>query len=195
MRVLNNLVSRRAALLGGAATAAVGLGSIRRASAQVIRTGGGIGGGGLVKASEEQARAHFSLAASRFELESGDEFAFAGAFQWVDNSADIRIVSQTIEFYGPVEGEADNYREVRGTAKIWSLDDETWSTPDTSSGEIHSFLVQATDSGDGPGTGNDEIAVFIGDEGAEDPTADPLYTLSGKIDSGDIEIFEFTLPF
>src|SRR5262249_5381452 len=59
---------RRTVAGAGAAMIAAGIGALRpgaRAGAQIIRTGGGIAGGGEVK--EKGSRAHFSVFASRFE--------------------------------------------------------------------------------------------------------------------------------
>src|SRR6187549_75004 len=74
---------RRAMAIGaGAAMAAAGIGAIHpagRAGAQVVRTGGGIAGGGQVK--EKSSRTHFSVFASRFEDDSLDQPLFIGRFQ------------------------------------------------------------------------------------------------------------------
>src|SRR4051794_15831198 len=110
--------SRRQTLLAGAGAAALaaGLASERSAQAQVIRTGGGIAGGGEVK--ETGQRAHFSVFASRFQGGELKEPVFIAQFQWVDGSKKVKIVSADIEFYGPVDGQDKNFRELRGTATL-----------------------------------------------------------------------------
>src|SRR5688572_19363766 len=113
--------SRRRAMAAGAGAAivAAGIGAIRpanRAGAQVVRTGGGIAGGGQVK--EKSSRTHFSVFASRFEGDGLAEPFFVGSFKWVDGKADVTIESTAIEFYGMLEGGSKNARELRGTAKL-----------------------------------------------------------------------------
>ncbi|MEA2598440.1 MAG: hypothetical protein QOF01_4909 [Thermomicrobiales bacterium] len=176
--------TRRQAMAAGAGTAvlAAGLGALlpaNRAGAQLVRTGGGIAGGGQVK--EEGSRTHFSVFASRFEGESLKEPVFVGRFQWVDGKADITIESTKIDFYGPIEGGSENDRELRGTAK---LNDE----------DGHPFLVRMADEG-GPGSGTDSISVFLGKAGAEDAETDPIYKLEGKLDVGDLQLLQIELPF
>lgn len=176
--------SRRRALVTGAGAAfvAAGLGAIRpngRASAQIVRTGGGIAGGGQVK--EKSHRTHFSVFASRFEGDGLDQPVFVGRFQWVDGKADVKIESTSITFYGVIEGGPDNDRELRGLATM----NETENLP---------FVVRLADVA-GPGLGQDTIAVFVGAAGSNDATVDPLYTLSGPIDVGDVELLEIDLPF
>ncbi len=176
--------SRRRAVVAGAGAAmlAAGVGALRpsnRAGAQLVRTGGGIAGGGQVK--EKSSRTHFSVFASRFEGDGLDQPFFIGSFKWVDGKADVTIESTAIEFYGPIEGGSENDRELRGIAK---LNDE----------DGHPFLVRMADE-DGPGLGKDTIAVFLGAAGAEDAETDPIYTLEGLIDVGDLQLLTIPLPF
>jgi hypothetical protein len=176
--------SRRRAMVAGASAAivAAGIGAIRpanRAGAQVVRTGGGMAGGGQVK--EKNARTHFSVFASRFEGDGLDQPFFVGSFKWVDGKADVDIESTSIEFYGLLEGGGENARELRGIAK---LNDE----------DGHPFLVRMADE-DGPGLGKDSISVFLGASGAEDAETDPIYKLEGLIDVGDLQLLTIALPF
>jgi hypothetical protein len=166
----------------GAAIAAVGIGASRpagRAGAQVVRTGGGIAGGGQVK--EKSSRTHFSVFASRFERDGPDDLVFVGNFRWIDGKADVEIESTAIEFYGPIDGGSENDRELRGTATLNGEDD-------------HPFLVRMSDE-DGPGLGKDTIAVFLGAAGAADAVTDPIYELEGAIDVGDLQLLTILLPF
>jgi hypothetical protein len=173
---------RRTVAGAGAAILAAGLGTLRPegpARAQIVRTGGGIAGGGQVK--ESGNRTHFSVFASRFEGDGLKQPYFVGRFQWVDGKADIKLESTTIESYGPIEGGSENDRELRGTAK---LNDE----------DGHPFRVVMADEG-GPGSGLDSISVSVGKAGAKDATTDPIYKLEGKLDIGDIELLKIELPF
>jgi hypothetical protein len=176
--------TRRRAIVTGAGAIALtaGLGALRstpRAGAQAVRTGGGIAGGGQVK--DTGHRTHFSVFASRFDYGEPKQTWFVGRFQWVDGKADVALESTAIAFYGPIEGGAENDRELRGTAK---LNDE----------DGHPFVVRLTDE-DGPGSGKDSIAVFVGAKDAKDATTDPIYQLEGKLDVGDVELLEIELPF
>lgn len=178
------LSRRRVVSTGAGAALAAGLMVARPASrvgAQAVRTGGGIAGGGQIK--DKKKRTHFSVFATRFEGKSLKEPVFVGKFQWVDAVADISIVSKTIAFYGPIEGGAENERELRGTAILNSIDTKE-----------HPFTVRLADE-DVPGSGNDTITVFLGEVGAKDATVDPFYTFGGKLDIGDIELVKFELPF
>jgi hypothetical protein len=174
---------RRAVVAGaGAAIVAAGIGAIRpakQAGAQVVRTGGGIAGGGQVK--EKSSRTHFSVFASRFENEGVDDIVFVGSFKWVDGKADVEIESTSIEFYGVIEGGSENDRELRGIAKLNGEDG-------------HPFLVRMADE-DGPGLGKDTIAVFLGATGAAEAETDPIYKLEGLIDVGDLQLLTIDLPF
>jgi len=173
---------RRTVMGAGAAALAAGIGALRpgnRAGAQIIRTGGGVAGGGQVK--EEGSRTHFSIFASRFEGDGLAQPYFVGLFQWVDGKAEIKLESTTIEFYGKIEGGSANSRELRGKAK---LNDE----------DGHPFRVVVADEG-GPGSGKDSIGVWVGKPGDADATTDPIYHLEGKLDVGDIELLTIELPF
>ena len=166
----------------GAAMLAAGIGALRpagHAGAQVVRTGGGIAGGGQVKKSG--ARTHFSVFASRFEGDGLDEPYFVGSFKWVDGEADVEIESTAIESYGPIAGGSENDRELRGTAKLNGEDG-------------HPFLVRMADEG-GPGLGQDTIAVFLGAADAADAETDPTYKLEGKVSVGDLQLLKIDLPF
>lgn len=173
---------RRTVVGAGAALLAAGIGALRpagQAGAQVVRTGGGIAGGGQVK--EKGNRADFSLFASRFEGDGLAQPYFVGLVQWVSGKADVTIVSTKVEFYGPVSGGAKNAREVRGLAKLNGEDG-------------HPFRVVAIDEG-GPGSGMDSISISVGKVGASDTTTDPVYKLEGKVSTGDIELVTIPLPF
>lgn len=178
------LSRRRVVTTGAGAAVAAGLLLARptsHAGAQVVRTGGGVAGGGQVK--DDKKRTHFSVFATRFEGESIKEPVFVGKVQWVDAVADVSIVSKTIEFYGPFDGGTENEREIRGTAILNSIDTEE-----------HPFVVRLADE-DVPGSGNDSITMFLGEVNAKDAMVDPLYTFGGKLDIGDIELVQFDVPF
>jgi hypothetical protein len=175
--------SRRRTVAGaGAAVLAAGLGALRSAhpaSAQIMRTGGGIAGGGQVK--EEGARTHFSVFASRFEGDGLPGPVFNGLFQWVDGKANVSIVSTKIEDYGPIAGGSKNARELSGIAKLNGEDG-------------HPFRVVMADEG-GPGSGKDTISVSVGKAGSKDATTDPVYALGGNLAIGDLELLKIELPF
>jgi hypothetical protein len=173
-------LTRRRALIAGAGAVAIatGLATSRGTRAQAVRTGGGIAGGGEVK--DKDARAQFSIFASRFESPPLTEPYFVGLFQLADEHAKTVLASTKITSYGPI-GNAATDREVRGVTKV---NDEGG----------HPFVVRLQDLG-GPGSGKDTIAVFVGKIGAQDATTDPMYHLAGTIDCGDIELFQIPLPF
>ncbi|HEY7036933.1 MAG TPA: post-COAP-1 domain-containing protein [Thermomicrobiales bacterium] len=174
---------RRTVAGAGAAVLAAGFGALRAvqpAGAQIIRTGGGIAGGGQIK--EKGNRTHFSVFASRFDEDGLPGPVFVGLFQWVDGKADVSIVSTKIESYGPIEGGSENDRELLGIAKLNGEDG-------------HPFRVVMADEG-GPGSAKDTIEVSVGKVGAKDATTDPVYKLGGILDVGDLELltFKFTPP-
>lgn len=171
-------ISRRTALAGAAIAAVASSLAPRHASrAQIIRTGGGVAGGGLVRSATQQAE--FSLFASRFERE-GEPVVFLGGLQWVDEEAGIHLVSTEITSYGRIPGGIDSDRELRGRA--------------TNNGQgDFPFVARITDAA-GPGEGKDTLSIEVGKDGAANVT-DPIYTLSGDIATGDLQILEFSLPF
>jgi hypothetical protein len=177
-------MSRRRALAFGTAAAAVaaGLGLARpagRVGAQIVRTGGGIAGGGQVKT--EGTRTHFSVFASRFEGDGLAQPYVVGKFQWVDGKADVTLVSTQITEYGMIAGGSANDRILRGVAKLNGEDG-------------HPFVVRMADEGT-PGSGKDTIAVYVAAPGATDVEANATYKLDGHVIAGDIELLEIALPF
>src|SRR3954466_2040312 len=118
MRKQRVTISRRGALIGGAAgTAALTLFPRNMAAqrAPVIQSGGGIAGGGAVSLSDG-GTASFSVFGSRFEVVDQDEpTIFGGLF--ISDSTGKQLASVEVTNYAPVEGEK-NARQMTGFASI-----------------------------------------------------------------------------
>ena len=178
-------VSRRGALAIGAAASAMILGS-RSASADSIRTGGGIAGGGWV--TWETGEAQISVFGSTFNVEDSDDPVIFGSLRWAD-AAGFTLTSASIASYGPTEP-TETARELRGLLR--NSDGET----------LHAFTLTMVDGG-GPGEALDTIALVVGpalEEGASatpesaDAPAIAVISVNGTLEVGDLQLltFEFT---
>ena len=179
--------SRRGALALGAAASAMVLGS-RSASADSIRTGGGIAGGGWV--TWETGEAQLSVFGSTFNVEESDEPVIFGSLRWAD-AAGFTLTSESIESYGPIEP-TETTRELRGLLR--NSDGKT----------LHAFTLTMVDGG-GPGESLDTIKLIVFstiDEDAATPSGgdatvvagSTVLEIDGSLEVGDIQLlaFEFT---
>jgi hypothetical protein len=183
-------MTRRGALMaaiGGAALVGGGLGvTTRRALAQrAISSGGGIAGGGLIEGPD--AAVQFSLFATRLPLGENDEVIISGRVQLADTLQGWRMESVEVAEYGPVEGEDENLRELRGTMLVKTSEDDE--------GVEYPFILRAVDIG-GPGEGLDTLTLQVG--GAVPATPDGgsfefSYGLAGAISAGDIQLVDIAL--
>jgi len=180
-------VSRRGALALGAAASAMVLGP-RAASADSIRTGGGIAGGGWV--TWESGEAQVSVFGSTFNVEESDDPVVFGSLRWAD-AAGFTLTSEAIASYGPVEPR-ETTRELRGLLR--NSDGET----------LHAFTLTMVDGG-GPGEALDTVKLIVFsaiDEDAATPTGgnatvvaeSTVLEIDGTLEVGDIQLltFEFT---
>src|SRR4051794_15519851 len=106
MRNQRVTISRRGALIGGAAGTAAVTPVPRDIAAQrapVIQSGGGIAGGGAVSLSDG-GTASFSVFGSRFEVVDQEKpTIFGGLF--MSDSTGKQLASVEVTDYAPVEGE------------------------------------------------------------------------------------------
>ncbi len=183
-------LSRRNAVAAGAvalAGAGIAAGSVSAGRQRAISSGGGIAGGGLVEGPD--ASVHFVLAGSRFALE-GDEVAQFGSLQLTDPDQSLSLTSTEISFYGQVEGEPDDTRELHGLISV-SQDGENL-------GEFP-FVLKAVVAGS-PGPDGDSIELTVGSDAPATPTAtepsgdDFSYALNGGLTAGDITLLIFEFP-
>ena len=115
--------TRRRALtataIGGAVLAGAGLGErSRRTVAQrsAISSAGGIAGGGLIEGPD--ASVHFSLFGNGLPLGEDEAMIFSGQVQLADPLIGLRMESVTIDEYGPIDGDDENARQLRGTMRV-----------------------------------------------------------------------------
>jgi hypothetical protein len=181
-------ISRRGALAAAAigGVGLTGLGLTRRpgrASAQVaVGSGGGIAGGGLIEGPD--AAVHFSLFATRLPLGTDGALIVSGKVQLADPLLNWRMESTEVTEYGPVEGEDENLRELRGTMRVTTTDGE----------DEYPFVLCAVDAGR-PADGQDTLELSVGAavEGAEGGVDAYAFELKGTVSAGDIELVEITL--
>jgi hypothetical protein len=181
-----NAVAAGAVALAGAGVA-VSSGSARAIRQRAISSGGGIAGGGLVEGPD--ASAHFVLSGSRFSLED-DSVELFGFLQLTDPDQNLSMTSTEISFYGQVEGEPDDTRELHGLIAV-SQDGENL-------GEFL-FVLKAVVAGS-PGPDGDSLELTVGAAAPATPTAtepstdDFSYALSGDLTAGDITLLLFEFP-
>jgi hypothetical protein len=168
---------------GGVALLGAGL-AMRpfRAAAQAVGSGGGIAGGGLIEGPD--AAVQFSLFATRLPLGEDDEFIVSGKVMLADPLQEWWMESVEVTEYGPVEGEHENLRQLRGTMRVTTAEDEA----------EYPFVLQATDLGR-PADGEDTLTLSVGAalEGTEGGEDDFGYVLSGTVSAGDIALVEIAL--
>jgi hypothetical protein len=172
---------RRVVALGGAAALA-GL-AMRggNASADSVRTGGGIAGGGWVAFGPSEAQ--FSVFGSRFVSEETGDPIVVGSFIWVD-AAGFSLTSTRIDDYGP-DPDQENARIMTGLVQH------------SQTGNTHIFWLRLVDGG-GPGEELDTIELIVGVE-ADDtatpvPEVDPLtamVNINSPVAVGDLQLLEF----
>lgn len=168
-------LSRRTALLGGAAVAVALPAGAGAQLAPVIQSGGGIAGGGSI-AVQGGGTANFSVFGSRFEIEGQDQPVFIGSLNLVDSNG-RQVSSVEIADYSPVEGE-ENAREMTGFA---TLDGEG----------RYAFTLKLIDAG-APGSG-DQFRLTLQPDGAEaTPSAEAVtYGIDGVLETGDFQVLTF----
>lgn len=182
------LSRRNAVAAGAAAVASVGLatGTARARMQRSVTSGGGIAGGGLIEGPD--AALHFALSGSRFELDGEDEPQLFGRFQLLDPLQNLSMESGEISFYGQIEGDDDNARELHGLLAV---------TQDGTETGIFPFVLRAV-AGGAPGPEGDSLTLSVGSQAAATPTAPTLtgddfaYELSGNLASGDLILLDFT---
>ena len=177
-------VNRRRIVAAGGAAALLGLaGNRKQASADSVRTGGGIAGGGWLDFGPSEAQ--FSVFGSTFVVEESDEPVIFGSFNWAD-AAGFTLTSSQVVSYGP--DRADEQARVMTGFVTHSETEKT-----------HAFRLRLTDGG-GPGEELDMIELLVGGEveaSAEVPEieiASAMVDAKGKITVGDLQLltFEFT---
>jgi len=179
--IKRSTINRRRALAfgGGAALTGLALASVP-ASANSVRTGGGIAGGGWVSFGASEAQ--FSVFGSRFvSVETGDPI-IVGSFIWVD-AAGFSLTSSVVEDYGP-DPDEENARIMTGFV--------THSETSNS----HGFRLRLTDGG-GPGDELDMIELIVGGE-VDDATpvadvdpASAMVNVSSPVAVGDVQLLTF----
>lgn len=176
MKMQTIKLSRRNALIGGAAVAAMIPAASKAQLAPVIQSGGGIAGGGSI-VLENGGTASFSVFGSRFEVEGQNSPAFFGSFSLVD-SGDQEITSTDITNYAPVDGD-DTSRDMTGLATL-------------NGDGPYAFSLRMTDSGF-PG-GSDRLSLTLQPaETAATPSAavEAIYSLDGALETGDLQLITF----
>ena len=183
-------LSRRNAVTAGAvALAGVGVatGSGRALRQGAISSGGGIAGGGLIEGPD--ASVHFVLSGSRFTLEDGAVSQF-GSLQILDPDQNLSMTATEISFYGQVDGEPDDTRELHGLIAV---------TQDGENLGDFLFVLKATVAGS-PGPDGDSLELTVGADAEATPTAtepstdDFSFALSGELTAGDITLLVFEFP-
>ncbi len=183
-------LSRRNAVTAGAvALAGVGVatGSARALRQGAISSGGGIAGGGLIEGPD--ASVHFVLSGSRFTLEDGAISQF-GSLQILDPDQNLSMTATEISFYGQVDGEPDDTRELHGLIAV---------TQDGENLGEFLFVLKATVAGS-PGPDGDSLELTVGADAPATPTAtepstdDFSFALSGELTAGDITLLVFEFP-
>jgi hypothetical protein len=183
-------LSRRNAVTAGAVVlAGVGVttGSAAPLRQKAITSGGGIAGGGLIEGPD--ASVHFVLSGSRFTLED-DGVELFGFFQLNDPDQNLSMTTTEISFYGQVDGEPDDTRELHGLIAVTQDDEDL--------GEFL-FVLKATVAGT-PGPDGDSIELTVGADASATPTAsepsddDFSYSLSGDLTAGDMTLLTFEFP-
>ena len=180
-----------AATFGGAALVGAGLGlrpNRRRGFAarqRSVTSTGGIAGGGLIEGPD--AAVHFSLFATRLPLGEDDAMIVSGRVQLTDPLTGIRMESVAVDEYGPIEGDDENARQLRGTMRVTMGDAEA----------EYAFVLRALDGG-GPGEGQDTLTLAVG-LAAGTPEAGTAssdvfsYEVKGTVSAGDIELIDIAL--
>jgi hypothetical protein len=164
------VVAASGALLGLGATH---LTTRSGAAAPIIQSGAGIAGGGSIRLNGMEA--HFSVFGSRFEVEAAEEPLIFGQLRLIDQADEVTFESVEVTNYGPIE-DAENAREMSGFVSM--------------NGEgRHPFVLIVSDEGD-PGANTDSIDFTVGPDGSTD-TSDTVYSLSGTLESGDIQLLAF----
>lgn len=181
-RSMIGLTRRTAIAAPAVAAVAFGFG-VRLAGAQRMATGsGGLAGGGIATGAESEIQ--FSLFASRLVFEDQADPTLFGKVQWEDLTQQMSLVSVEISAYGPVEGEAENLRELRGTMRVNETDE-------------HPFVLRAVDAG-APGSGEDTIALTVGPAALATPSAaapeEVIYSVETVVTAGDIQLLDLTTP-
>ena len=183
-------LSRRNAVTAGAvALAGVGVatGSTRALRQGAISSGGGIAGGGLIEGPD--ASVHFVLSGSRFTLEDGAISQF-GSLQILDPDQNLSMTATEISFYGQVDGEPDDTRELHGLIAV---------TQDGENLGEFLFVLKATVAGS-PGPDGDSLELTVGADAPATPTAtepssdDFSFALTGELTAGDITLLVFEFP-
>ena len=183
-------LSRRNAVTAGAvALAGVGVatGSARALRQGAISSGGGIAGGGLIEGPD--ASVHFVLSGSRFTLEDGAISQF-GSLQILDPDQNLSMTATEISFYGQVDGEPDDTRELHGLIAV---------TQDGENLGEFLFVLKATVAGS-PGPDGDSLELTVGADAPATPTAtepstdDFSFALTGDLTAGDITLLVFEFP-
>jgi hypothetical protein len=182
MRIQRVMISRRGALIAGAAGMAAFAavpGSMAAQRAPVIQSGGGIAGGGAIALSDG-GTASFSVFGSRFEVVDQDEpTIFGGLF--ITDATGKQLASLEVSNYEPVEGE-ENARHMTGFASI----DGKGRYP---------FTLKMIDGGI-PGEGKDRFQLDV-QASTTDATPTPdsgMMSIDSVIEPGDVQliVFEFS---
>ena len=179
MRTQRVTISRRSALISGAAGAAAFTLFPRDISAQrapVIQSGGGIAGGGALTLIDGES-ASFSVFGSRFEVVDQDEpTIFGGLF--ITDSTGGQLASVEVTNYEPVDGE-ENARQMTGFASI----DGEGRFP---------FTLKLIDGGR-PGEGKDHFQLAV-EASSTDATPTPdsgMMSIDSVIEPGDLQLITF----
>lgn len=183
------LSRRNAVAAGAAAMAGIGItaSSTRAMRQRAVGSGGGIAGGGLIEGPD--ASVHVVLSGSRFIMDD-DSVQLFGFFQLLDPSQNLSLTSDEISFYGQVEGDADDVRELHGLLTVTQDGEATGAAP---------FVLRAVVAGT-PGPEGDALTLTVGASAAATPTSttpsneDFIYELNGSLASGDLTLLEFDFP-
>jgi hypothetical protein len=175
-----NGLTRRQAVLGAAAIAALGRVTT---TAAAVRSSRGIAGGGLV--SLPDGVVNFSLFASRTASDDADDVV-VGQVRWIvsrQDEPDLVLESVEVTGYRPLDDD-ENGRELRGTMRLADAE--------------HPFVMLAFDNGT-PGSAQDRVSLTVG-AGVGDGTAvatatdaDVEYEADGAVVAGDIQLLEFEI--
>lgn len=175
------LLNRRNVVLAGGAVALTGIGSAKaQITANSIRTGGGIAGGGWIDFGASEAQ--FSVFGSTFTDDESEKPIIFGSFIWAD-AAGFTLTSSQINTYGP--DRADPNARVMTGYLTRSDNDNT-----------HAFRLRLTDAG-GPGEELDMLELLVGGpveitpQFPEISETDAMISVSDTITRGDIQLLTF----
>jgi hypothetical protein len=175
-------LTRRAALAVGLASATAGVARSHRLAQRTVMLRGMFGGG---LAELQTGTANVSVVATQLTEPDGDRQVVVGSILWVETTTGLALSSIDVTAYDRPPGR-DHGRRIRGTMRVNGAGN-------------YPFVLDVTDDGP-PGSGEDTIALVVGETPDEDgpAAATPFgfrYAAAGKLATGDIQDVDFVVDF